>query len=341
LTARILYVSCAEKHEIFILSLDPVTGALSKLGVAVAAGKEGMGTSMAMALSPNRRVLYAAVRTPPMPVSCFAIDAATGSLKLLGAAPLPDQMAYIVTDHTGRHLLGASYHGSQIASSPIGEDDVVRTPATQVMNTPPKAHSILPDPANRFLFAASLGGNVILRLRFDAASGHFDPLPPVRVQEGAGPRHLRFSPDGRFVYLINELGGTIIAYAYDTSAGALAEIQTITALPSGTTLTGSAAAADIHLTPDGRFLYGSVRSTNTLAAYRVDSTTGRLTTIGSVASEPSPRGFAIDPSGRFLLCAGQTSNRVGVYRIDTGTGELLPIGGLNVGGNPNWIEFLS
>jgi 6-phosphogluconolactonase len=194
MSGRILYVSCAERHEIFILSLDLASGALSKLGVAIAAGEEGMGTSMAMAVSPNRRVLYAAVRTPPMPLSCFAIDAATGSLKLLGAAPLPDQMAYIVTDHTGRHLLGASYHGSQIASSPIGEDGVVRTPATQVMDTPPKAHSILPDPANRFLFAASLGGNVVLRLRFDAETGRFDPLSPVRVHEGAGPRHLRFSP---------------------------------------------------------------------------------------------------------------------------------------------------
>jgi 6-phosphogluconolactonase len=321
--------------------MDLAAGALSKLGVAVAAGEEGMGTSMPMALSPNRAMLYAAVRTPPMPVSCFAIDAATGGLKLLGATPLPDQMAYIVTDRTGRHLLGASYHGSHIASSAIGEDGVVRMPATQVIDTPPKAHSIVPDPANRFLFAASLGGNVILRLRFDATSGRFDPLPPVRVQGEAGPRHLRFSPDGRFLYLINELGGTIIGYAYDSSTGALAEIQTITALPPGTTLMGGAAAADIHMTSDGRFLYGSVRSTNTLAAYRVDSRTGRLTAIGSVASEPSPRGFAIDPSGRFLLCAGQTSNRVGVYRIDTETGELTPIGGLNVGGNPNWIEFLS
>src|SRR6516225_5354749 len=203
MTGRILYVSCAEEHEIFILLLDPASGALSEVGVATAAGEEGMGTSMAMALSPNRRVLYAAVRTSPMPVSCFAIDAATGGLKLLAAPALPDQMAYIVTDHTGRHLLAASYHGSQIASSPIGGDGVVRTPATQVMETPPKAHSILPDPANHFLFAASLGGNVILRLRFDAATGLFDPLPPVRVQDGAGPRHLRFSPDGRFLYLIN------------------------------------------------------------------------------------------------------------------------------------------
>jgi 6-phosphogluconolactonase len=113
-----------------------------------------------------------------------------------------------------------------------------------------------------------------------------------------------------------------MGYAYNPPAGALAEIQTITALPPGATLMGSAAAADIHLTPDGRFLYGSVRSTNTLAAYRVDSRTGRLTAIGSVASEPSRRGFAIDPSGRFLLCAGQTSNRVGVNRIDAQTGEL-------------------
>jgi 6-phosphogluconolactonase len=101
MAARILYVSCAEKHEISILSLDLTSGVLSRLGVAVAEGTEAMGTSMAMAISPNSRVLYAAVRTATMPVSCFAINAATGGLKLLGATPLPDQMAYIVTDHTG------------------------------------------------------------------------------------------------------------------------------------------------------------------------------------------------------------------------------------------------
>jgi 6-phosphogluconolactonase len=95
MTARILYLSCAEKHKIFIISLDRASGALSRLGIAVAEGEEGMGTSMPIALSPNHPMLYAGVRTAPMPVSCLSIDAATGDLKLLGTAPLPDQMAYI------------------------------------------------------------------------------------------------------------------------------------------------------------------------------------------------------------------------------------------------------
>jgi 6-phosphogluconolactonase len=283
-------------------------------------------------------VLYAATRSPPFPCASFAINREYGGLTLLGVAPLADSMAYIVTDRTGRHLLAASYQGSIISSNPIDGRGIVRSPAIQVTATPPKAHSILPDPSNRFVFAASLGGECILRTAFDAATGAMRMLPPVPVQAGAGPRHLRFSPDSRFLYLINETDGSINAYGFDASSGGLTELQSISLLPAGAG--PKAASADIHLTPDGRFLYGSERITNTLAAFRVDAGSGKLTLVRSVPSEASPRGFAIDPSGRFLLCAGQNSNRVAVYAIDQGSGALSRSGELIVGANPNWIEFL-
>jgi len=318
--------------------MESGSGALRTVTTVAVPGSGEPGTSMPLALSPDRGVLYAAVRTPPFPCASFAVDSKSGGLSLIGVAPLADQMAYIVTDHTGRHLLGASYFGSKISSNPIDGRGIVRGPATQVIETPPKAHSILTDPTNRFAFAASLGGDCIVRTAFDAASGMLRVLPPVPVHAGAGPRHQRFSPDGRFFYLINELDGTIISYSFDAASGALTELQTITMLPPGAA--AKAASADIHLTPNGRFLYGSERVTNTLAAFRVDVASGKLSPIGSVPSEPSPRGFAIDPSGAFLVCAGQTSNRVAVYAIDQGSGALSRIGAHDVGANPNWIEFL-
>lgn len=333
-----LYVSCAGDRQIFVLAMERKSGELRTVGTAPVPGIGDPGTSMPLALSPDRTVLYAAVRSPPFPCASFATDGEHGRLTLLGAAPLADQMAYIVTDRTGRHLLAASYHGSKISSNSIDGRGIVRSPATQVIETPPKAHSILPDPANRFVFAASLGGDCILRAAFDAASGMMRLLPPMPTRAGAGPRHLRFSPDGRFLYLINELDGTINVYRFDSASGALTELQSITVLPPG--VTGQVASADIHLTPDGRFLYGSERTTNTLAAFRVDAASGKLSPIGSVPSEASPRGFAIDPTGFFLVCAGQTSNRVAVYAIDQGSGVLKRIGVHDVGANPNWIEFL-
>jgi 6-phosphogluconolactonase len=318
--------------------MDSDSGALTTVASVQVPGIGEPATSMPLALSPDRRVLYAAVRSPPFPCASFAVSPEYGGLTLLGAAPLADQMAYIVTDRTGRHLLAASYQGSKISSNPIDERGTLRSPATQVIETPPKAHSILPDPTNRFVFAASLGGDCILRATFDAASGAMRMLPPVPVHAGAGPRHLRFSPNGRFLYLINETDGSINAYGFDAGSGGLTGLQSISLLPSGAG--PQAASADIHLTPDGRFLYGSERISNTLAAFRVDAGSGKLALVGSVQSEASPRGFAIDPTGRFLLCAGQTSNKVAVYAIDQASGALSRIGELIVGANPNWIEFL-
>jgi len=338
MSERFLYVSCAGKREIYSLAMERATGALRTAAVTVVPGLAEGGHSMALALSPDRSVLYAAVRTLPYPCASYAVDSNYGQLTLLGVAPLAAEVCYIATDRTGRTLLSASYQGSKICSNPIDARGIVRSPATQVIDTPPSAHSILPDPGNRFVFAASLGGDCIVRAAFDAEAGVMKVLEPVRAKEGAGPRHMRFSRDGRFLYLINEIDGTINAYGFDAGGGGLAEIQSITLLPPG--VSGRMASADLHLTPDGRFLYGSERVTNTLAGFRVDAESGVLSPIGSVASEDSPRGFAVDPTGHFLLCAGQKSSRVGVYAIDQASGALTRIGVHEVGENPNWIEFL-
>lgn len=238
----------------------------------------------------------------------------------------------------GGHVLGASYPGSLICSHPIGPDGLAHGPASQVTATPEKAHSIVPDPSGRFVYVPCLGGDVILHLELDPATGTLAERGRVPVRPGAGPRHLRFGRDGRFAYVINELDASIDTYAFDPATGALALRQTVAMLPAG--VRGRIAAADLHITPDGRFLYASERLTNTLSAWRIDPPSGRLAPLGAVPSEPTPRGFAISPDGRFLLCAGQTSHRVGVHAIDPSTGVLSLLDGREVSANPNWITFL-
>lgn len=326
----IVYVSCAGDHAIHVLELG-TEGGLRTVDVTAVPGPEGPSTSMALAL--HGRHLFAAVRAAPYPASSFAVGA-DGRLRWLGSADLPAAMAYITTDAAGRNLLGASYHDGVLMRMAIGADGVPHGPA-QVIATPPKAHSIITDPAGRRIYAAILGGDVILRLDIDPAGGDMALRDRTAVRAGAGPRHLRFGPDGRFLYAVNELDATVDAFA--VTNGALAHVQTVALLPPGTT--GAIAAADIHLTPDGTLLFASERLSNTLSGFRVNPLSGTLSPAGTVPAEAAPRGFAIDPAGRFLVCAGQTSNHVAVYSLGT-DGALQVIGRHAVGDNPNWVTFL-
>jgi 6-phosphogluconolactonase len=248
-------------------------------------------------------------------------------------------MAYIVTDRSGRFLLSASYGGHKIAVNPIGPDGVVG-PVQQVVPTALNAHCILPDAANRFVLATSLGGDIINQFRFDSASGALAPHAPasVAVADKVGPRHLVFHPSGRFAYLIGELDGAIHAFDYDAAAGRLSETQAISALPPG--FAGTPWAADLHITPDGRHLYASERTSSTLAAFKIDPASGRLNMVGTYPTEKQPRGFAIDPSGCYLLAVGQLSHSMTSYAIDSAGGTLTRLAEYPMGRNPNWIEIV-
>ena len=335
----IAYVSCAAEAAMVSFRLDTQTGALTPHARATVPGPaDPPPTSMPLALSPDRRTLYAACRNPPYPVSSFAI-APDGTLSLTGTGHLAHTMAYIATDHTGRFLFGASYHGARITVNPLGPTGVPGD-KLQVLETPPKAHSILPDPENRAVYAAVLGGDVILRQDFDPATGRLSTpvTPAAHSAPGAGPRHLRFARGGALLYCVNELDGTLNAYARHPATGALSALQSVRLVPPaepGQTL----AAADLHLTPDERFLYASERTNNVLVAFRLRPD-GTLETLATVPAEAAPRGFAIDPGGRWLLCAGQQTGRVAVYAIDPATGALTRHSAYDAGGNANWIEII-
>src|SRR5476649_1495948 len=161
-----VYVSNAQDGNIDAYVMDTSSGALTPIGKAEAAK-----LVMPMTVSPNKKHLYAVVRSQPPRVLTYAIDPATGALAQKASAPLPDSMAYVSTDRAGRYLFTASYGGDKIAVSPIGENGLVEGEAIQVIPTGRNAHSILPDRSNNFVYAATLGANQVLEFVFDSKTG--------------------------------------------------------------------------------------------------------------------------------------------------------------------------
>jgi 6-phosphogluconolactonase len=334
--ATYAYVSNSDSRDISVFRVDTSTGALAAIETVPVDG-----AVMPMALSPDHHRLYAALRSTPYRVVSFAINPLDGRLLELGRAPLADSMAYVSTDASGRYLFSASYGGNLLAVNRIGENGVAGD-VQQTVKTGPMAHAIRQSPDGRHAFASVLGADAWLRLRFDASTGQLAEAaePAYRLPEKSGPRHFVFSSNGRFAYLIDELDGKLHVIALSRGGAAARPIQTVSILPPdfhGDKPWG----ADLHLTPDGKFLYASERTSSTLAAYRVEAGSGKLARIGTFATEKQPRGFAIDPSGKYLLAAGQLSPTLSVYRIDGSSGRLDAIGKYPVGKGANWVEIVS
>jgi 6-phosphogluconolactonase len=337
----VVYVSNAASKEIYVLAMNRDSGELTLIEKTLVPGTDKASpASMPMAVTPDHRFLYAALRSDAFPASSFAIDRASGRLTHLATTPLQDSMAYIVTDRTGRFLLSASYPGNKLTINPIGDNGIVVEKTTQMVPDRPKSHCILVDAANKYVYATSLGADTIMEWKFDPAKGTLSAIGPgiIQTRPGAGPRHMALHPSGRLLYLITETADTIGAYAIDPGTGTLTELQFVDAVPEG--FKEQPAAADLHVTPDGRFLYGSERRTSTLAGYRIDPEKGTLSPIGHFLTEKTPRGFNIDPRGRFLLSVGLDSNAMTVYRIDPQSGALTSLKQYPTGEQPNWIEIV-
>jgi 6-phosphogluconolactonase len=334
------YIGNAGSNDISVFHVEPSSGAVKAVDTVAFPGVEKAGSSTPLAVSPDRRFLFAGVRSEPFTILSFAIDASNGHLTFRGRGPLADSMANIATDRTGKFLFSASYGGNKVAINPIGADGVVGEPK-QVIPTGLNAHAFLPSPDNHFVFATNLGSDQILSFRFDAATGALTPNDPaaIKVAEKNGPRHFVFHPNGKFVYLVNELSAALLVFSYDAEHGTWQQIQQSSALPEGSTV--KPWAADIHLTPDGRFLYASERGSSTISAYKVDPDSGHITLLGAVPTEKQPRGFAIDPSGHVLIAVGEVSNGMSVYSIDPASGALKQLQSIPVGKQPNWVEFVS
>jgi 6-phosphogluconolactonase len=352
-----VYVSNAEDGDIGVYTLQ-ADGKL-QAGPRVPAAK----VVMPMAASPDNRYLYAAVRSKPYAAHAFAIDARTGALKPVATGTLAESFPYVSTDRTGRWLFGASYGGHVISVNPISADGRVGEPL-QVIPVGRHAHSIRVDNSNRYVFVPTLGTDQIFQFVFDPATGRLTSNTPavVQLKPGTGPRHLVVGGDNRFVYVLNELMGTVTTFSLDARTGLLTEKESVSILPADSKLqpgmprgaVGTPGAnqaprntdndiwaSDVHLTPDGRYMYAAERTSNTLATLRVEGGTGKLTYVGSVPTEKQPRGFAIDPLGKYLVASGEKSETISVYAIDAATGELRLLDKYPTGKGSNWVEIVA
>src|SRR5471032_2804695 len=301
--ATYVYVSNADDANISVYTLQP-DGTLQP-GARVEAAK----LVMPMSVSPDRHYLYASIRSKPFTVITYAIDPKTGDLKQLSTAPLAESYPYITVDRTGRFLLGASYGANQVGVNAIGRDGKVSEPK-QVIPTGRNAHSIITDRTNRYAFVPHLGTDQIFQFRFDAKTGRLASNTPAVVQMKAmtGPRHIIVSADNKFMYLLSELTATVTTLSLDAKTGLLTEVSSASALPADSKLVPGAPrgavgapggppprntdndiwASDLHLTPNGRFLYAAERTSNSLGAFGVDSATGKLTCLSSTPTEKQP-----------------------------------------------------
>ena len=206
----------------------------------------------------------------------------------------------------------------------------------------PHAHSANLAPDNRFVFIADLGLDRVMAYRLDLTAGRFPPNDPpwATLHGGAGPRHMAFHPSGRTAYVINELDSTLTVFAYDPERGAPTEIQTITTLPEG--FDGTSYPADVHVSQDGRFVYGSNRGHDSIVTCAVDAAGGKLSLVGHTSAHGEyPRNFNIDPTGRWMYVANQNSDNVVTYRIDPESGIPEATGEQIEVPIPVCVQFLS
>lgn len=320
-----------KSRGIYVSTLDPATGAIGEPTLAGEATDPSF-----LAIAPGGKFLYSADESAKPPgsgaVSAFAIQA-DGKLKHLNDQPLAGGPCYITTDKTGHIVLAAQYGNGTVASFTTGDDGalspIVTLDAHKGVGSDPKrqegphAHCVDMDPANRYALSCDLGLDKVIVYRLDAATGKLTPNDPpfAAVNAGSGPRHLAFHPSGKFVYVINEMASTVTAFSYDAERGALAQIETVLTLPPG--YKGDSSCAEIAVHPSGKFLYGSNRGHNSIAVFRINEQTGKLTAAGHAPTGgKNPRGFGIDPSGRWLIAGNQNSDTLVEFKIDPATGAL-------------------
>ena len=318
--------------------LDLDTGALTSVALAAASINPSY-----LALHPSGRFLYAVNEIsdfegkPSGGVEAFAIAPSGTELRRLnqvasgGGAP-----CHLAVDPRATVVAVANYEGGSVATFPIQADGSLgpRAGFVQHVGRGPNqqrqeaahAHLAAFDPAARRLFVCDLGIDHVLVYGLGPTGALVPNDPPsVSLRPGAGPRHLAFAPSGRFVYVNNELDSTVTVFTHDAASGIMTTVDTVTTLPSG--FSEPNATAHVQVTPDGALLYVSNRGHDSLAIFRIDDRTGRLTVAGHTSSGgKTPRDFGIDPTGSFLLAANQASDNVVVHRIDRQTGALAQVG---------------
>ena len=342
----------AKSRGIYVSHFDPRTGHLSPAELAAETKNPTF-----LAVHPKQRVLYAAGEVDDFgghetgSVSAYRFDSESGKLTLLNQQPSGGTApCHLAVDATGRCVLVANYGSGSIAALPLQPDGSLGPPATVIQHhgssvnrqrqAGPHAHFITPDPANRLALVCDLGLDQVLLYRFEPAKSSLtqgDP-PAVALKGGSGPRHLAFAPSAHRLYVINEMGSTLTAFAYDTKKPGLTELQTVSTLPAA--FSGQSTCAEVQVSSSGKFLYASNRGHDSIAIFAIDSRTGTLTPIGHEPTRgKTPRHFALTPGGKWLLAENQDANEVVVFGVDSRTGKQSATGTRIEVGSPACIVF--
>ena len=289
-----------------------------------------------LTIAPDGKHIYAVneiSRSQAGLVAAYAFNPASGKLRLINRQSSgTENPCHISITKNGKWLAVANYTGGSLATFPVNADGSIQ-PFTQHIIHSGKSinparqekahvHSVFFSPDEKFLFTPDLGMDQVTAYQFNPNNSQ--PLTPAAVpyisaEPGTGPRHLDFSPNGKFMYVIEEMGGTVSAYAYQN--GTAKRIQRIATHPAD--FKGQPGSADIHISPDGKFLYASNRGDeNNLAIFAI-AVDGTLTAVGyQSAMGAQPRNFIIDPTGNFLLVANQKTSNIVMFKRDKATGLL-------------------
>jgi 6-phosphogluconolactonase len=317
---------------------------------------------MPMAATRDGHRLHAAVRSSPFRLCSYLIQAHSGELTPQPAVPLADNMVYIALDHTERWLVCASYSGNTVAVHAMGHNGLaVASPTCFFPTGGQKPHAIGIAPDNRFVYVPHLGSDDLHIYPFDTTMGLLDAERQqcVRLPDNFGPRHLAFSPDGRFLYLLGEMSGQIAVFSREPATGALTLIEQVSSLPPDTPLRPGIPrvpsgvqetapvdlntliwCADLQITPDGHYLYSTERTRDHISCLKIDPHTGRLRFLRHTPTERQPRGIACDAEGRYLISSGEHSDQLSLFKIDPHTGELERVQRVAVGAGANWIQVV-
>ncbi|MBP2214907.1 beta-propeller fold lactonase family protein [Arthrobacter sp. CAN_C5] len=347
MTRFAVHVACADAQSIDTFQLDTGAGALTS-GPSLALESK----VQCLAMHPEGSVLYAALATSPPTVRSLTIGGQDGALTPGPDADLPAGMAYLSVSPAGNALLGASYNDHLVSVMNLDADGGILPDTTSTEAPGEHAHAVVISPDGRFAYATALGDDLIVWWTLDPVTSALTNRGQIATPTGSGPRHLRFSPAGDTLYALHEMSGEIAAYARDAGNGALIEQQRISSvspelnLVPGRVRDGSGPepaanaiwCAELQVSPDGRFLYSTERSSSTIAVVAVGAD-GTLALVDTVPTQAQPRGMNIDPTGGFLLACGEASGGLTLYAIDPENGGLRERESLDCSAGPRWIEF--
>lgn len=337
----LMYVGTYSQRDskgIYVYRYELASGLVTPLGVAA----ESKDPSF-LAIHPNHKFLYAVNESSYKGqtsggLSAFSINADTGKLTPLNdVASRGADPCHLSIDRTGKYVLVANYTGGNVAVFPLLEDGRIGessafdqhkgTGPNASRQEAPHAHWIDLSPDNRFVLNADLGLDEIVVYRFDAGNGSLSPNDPpfAKVEPGAGPRHVAFHPNGKFVYVINELNSTVTTFSFDGKAGTLITLGVVPTLPASFKDENSPAEIVVH--PSGKFVYASNRGHDSIAVFKVDPRKGTLTFVAHTPTQgKAPRNFEIDPAGKRMFVANHQSDNIVVFNIDPISGKLAPTG---------------